>query len=196
MIAQQLQLISTMRPKENREIPLAFFSFTLLVWWRLFWAFDFLDAAVTSLSCWPMSVWAVGDSVPPCYLAGLSSTDLVPLSCDISRTVLSLWNIVLSEARIVWVTDYVSKLQPWNGAWVCVCRGVCVWVRFWLDFQEIDACYQWCVFFVSCLASVWFCFNLSSYPVDAKLDFNKAWFLLYFINLITYFCSINVDSQF
>lgn len=88
------------------------------------------------------------------------------------------------------------KLQPWNGAWVCVCRGVCVWVRFWLDFQEIDACYQWCVFFVSCLASVWFCFNLSSYPVDAKLDFSKVWFLLYFINLITYFYSINVDSQF
>lgn len=37
----------------------------------------------------------------PCHLAGLSPTDLVPLSRDIIRAVFSLGQIVLSETQIV-----------------------------------------------------------------------------------------------
>ena len=36
-----------------------------------------------------------------CHLAGLSPADLVPLSCDIIRAIISLGQIVLSEAQIV-----------------------------------------------------------------------------------------------
>lgn len=59
-----------------------------------------------------VSLWGGGEGCVcvcvSCHLAGLSPADLVPLSCDIIRAIISLGQIVLSEAQIVWVTGCVG----------------------------------------------------------------------------------------